>query len=143
MHIPFSYSGGSKWQNSSYGWQIHSLCEDIEQIEHQSTRTALQDFEINKRSYQTALYSLVPILKQSGSQIQEITQLCDRHQALISQMDTAGSAIDKIREQIKTAADHLVASEVLKLLKGIPVEELGREKTGVRFKALRDYGYLY
>ena len=136
-----AYEYLNKTANSSYGWQIRSLSEDIEQIEHQSIRTALQDFEINKRSYQTALYSLMPTLKQSGSQIQEITQLCDRHQALISQMDTAGSAIDKIREQIKTAADHLVASEVLKLLKGIPVEELGREKTGVRFKALRDYGY--
>lgn len=136
-----AYEYLSKTANSSYAWQIQSLNEDIKQIEHQSTRTALQDFELHKSSYRTALYSMVPTLEERQGQLQEITLLCEKHQALISQMDTAESSIDKIREQIKTAVDHLVAAKVLKLLKGIPIEELGREKTGVRFKALRDYGY--
>ena len=29
----------------------------------------------------------------------------------------------------------------MKLLKSVPVDELGREKTGIRFKALKDAGY--
>lgn len=136
-----AYTYLNKTANSTYAWQIRTLNEDIEQIEKQSTQTALQDFELHLPYYRTTLYSLAPALQDGGSQIPEIKQLCEKHQALLSQMDAAGNAIDKIRGQIKTAADHLVASEVLKLLKGIPIEELGREKTGVRFKALRDYGY--
>lgn len=136
-----AYTYLNKTANSTYAWQIRTLNEDIEQIEKQSTQTALQDFELHRSYYRTTLYSLAPALQDGGSQIPEIKQLCEKHQALLSQMDAAGNDIDKIRGQIKTAADHLVASEVLKLLKGIPIEELGREKTGVRFKALRDYGY--
>ena len=42
---------------------------------------------------------------------------------------------------MKEASDALVAQEVLKVLADIPIEEINRDKRGIRVKALRDYGY--
>ena len=42
---------------------------------------------------------------------------------------------------IRAAVDRLLASTSLELLKSVPVEEIGREQSGIRFKALRDNGY--
>lgn len=42
---------------------------------------------------------------------------------------------------VKKAADTIVANEVLSLLRGVPVEELNKNKEGIRIKALMDSGY--
>ena len=43
--------------------------------------------------------------------------------------------------EITTAAEKLVVEEILKTLRGVPIEELNRDKLGIRVKALRDHGY--
>ena len=48
---------------------------------------------------------------------------------------------DVYRRKIKEAADKLVAAEVLKILKDIPIDELNRDKKGIKVKTLRDAGY--
>lgn len=67
--------------------------------------------------------------------------MIQRHQNIIKQLNIAVSSADKYRDQVKEASDVLVAQEVLKVLDEIPVEEINRDKRGIRVKALRDYGY--
>ena len=47
---------------------------------------------------------------------------------------------EKEAEQIKTAAEKMMAFNALQILRNIPVEEVNREKAGFRVKALRDAG---
>lgn len=68
-------------------------------------------------------------------------RVIQRHQNIIKQLNIAVSSADKYRDQVKEASDVLVAQEVLKVLDEIPVEEINRDKRGIRVKALRDYGY--
>lgn len=42
---------------------------------------------------------------------------------------------------VEEAVDRLVSSELLGLLKDIPVDEVARHRSGIRFKALKDNGY--
>lgn len=46
------------------------------------------------------------------------------------------------RDSIQQAANCYVAAQVLKLMEKIPVEEVNRDKRGIRVKALRDSGYV-
>lgn len=43
--------------------------------------------------------------------------------------------------EIKKATEHYSASEVLKILKEIPIEEINRDRKGIRVKALRENGF--
>lgn len=68
-------------------------------------------------------------------------RIIERHQNIIEKMNSAVSSVERYRAKAKEASDALVAQEVLRVLADIPIEEINRDKRGIRVKALRDYGY--
>ncbi len=64
-------------------------------------------------------------------------RVIQRHQNIIKQLNIAVPFADKYRDQVEEASDVLVAQEVLKVLDDIPIEEINRDKRGIRVKALR------
>lgn len=113
-------------QNDSYAWLVQSLSKEIEQLDQQTDEMVLQEFEQDRAAYQSALYDVVPSFSQmaSGGSSREIEQLCRQFEAFAGQIEAAQSGIAKDRDQIQRAAERMVAAEALKLLRGIPVEEL-------------------
>ena len=63
------------------------------------------------------------------------------HRELLAELSELEGYLDTLRSEIKKSSDALVAQEVLGILKGIPIEEINREKRGFRIKALHDHGY--
>lgn len=74
----------------------------------------------------------------SSSDAKQITK---KHQALLNQLNNSILLETTYKENIKTAATKLLSEEVLNTLKNIPVEEIGKSKTGIRVKILRDNNY--
>ena len=72
----------------------------------------------------------------------EAKRIIAEHRELLETLSSAELSIEKYRDEVKKASDALVAQEVLKILRDIPVEEINRDKHGFRIKALRDHGYL-
>lgn len=68
-------------------------------------------------------------------------RLIERHRKLRTELSIAEKSIDGLRAAITKMSDALVAQEVLRILKDIPVDELNRDKRGVRIKSLRENGY--
>lgn len=68
-------------------------------------------------------------------------RIITKHSAMISRLTDASFLADKYRENIKKASDKLATQEILTVLRGIPVEELNREKRGIKTKTLRDHHY--
>ena len=136
-----AYNFLKELKNDAYTWQIQSLSTDIDRIDQQTVEGAFQDFSLNRPLYQNTLFFIAPFSKQNGDSIREIIQLCNEHESILRQLESSQDVINSICEQIRNAAERMAASEALKLLKDIPIEELGREKTGIRFKLLKDYGY--
>lgn len=68
-------------------------------------------------------------------------RIIEQHTDLRKRLDSSAKLELSYRDNIKKSAETLVAQEVLKLLKDIPIEEINRDKQGFRIKALRDYGY--
>lgn len=71
----------------------------------------------------------------------EAKRIIESHQKTIEKLNNAVSSVETYRAKVKETSDELVAKEVLKVLRDIPIEEINREKRGFRVKSLRDYGY--
>ena len=71
----------------------------------------------------------------------DATRLKKELESLINDLKTGVERKDRYVEKIKMAADALIAQEVINILRDIPVEELNRDKGGLRIKNLRDAGY--
>lgn len=68
-------------------------------------------------------------------------RIIERHRKLLAELILAEKSIDSLRAAVKKTSDALVAQEVLNVLKDIPVDELNRDKRGIRIKLLREHGY--
>ncbi len=71
----------------------------------------------------------------------DATRLKNEHNNLLNRLYTVIDAPKKYAEDIKNAADELIAQEVLNILRDIPIEELNRDRGGLRIKNLRNAGY--
>lgn len=71
----------------------------------------------------------------------DIKRLRSEHRDYLSRLHAGQSSSETYFIQIREAANALVAQEVIAILKGIPVEEINREKRGFRVKALREQGF--
>ena len=68
-------------------------------------------------------------------------RIIERHRKLLAELVRAEESFDGLRTAITKTSDELVAQEVLNVLKDIPVDELNRDKRGIRIKLLREHGY--
>lgn len=127
--------------NGTYAWQIRSVAEDIDRLDHEPPEEALDSFDQHKAGFRAALRWAAPEVLSQSRILPEIERVVQFHQSVRQQLASADNVIEKVKQQIITAANQLIAAEVLTLLKNVPVDELGREKTGIRFKALKDAGY--
>jgi len=72
---------------------------------------------------------------------QDAKRVINQHRALLADLASAEKSASSLRDEISRASDKMVAQEVLQLLKDIPIEEINRDKRGIRVKALREHGF--
>lgn len=68
-------------------------------------------------------------------------RLIEKHRSLMDQLAAAEASLDALRNDVQKTSDALVAKEVLRILKEVPIDELNRDKRGIRIKALHEHGY--
>ncbi|MDO4750314.1 MAG: SNF2-related protein [Eubacteriales bacterium] len=68
-------------------------------------------------------------------------RLIESHAAILERLENIAARESQCRRDIRSAADALAAGEVLNVLREIPVDELNRDKQGIRVKLLRDHNY--
>ncbi len=68
-------------------------------------------------------------------------QLIRSHQEILTSLRQVREQWAYAQSGVKNAADSMVMAAVLEVLRGVPVEELNREKRGIKVKTLRDSGY--
>lgn len=68
-------------------------------------------------------------------------RLVEEHKKTLALLKKAEDTMLDYSKETVAAAEGLAAAEAMEVLREIPVEELNRERKGIRVKALRDYGY--
>lgn len=71
----------------------------------------------------------------------DASRLIAQHMELQAKLQDIRVQVSEYKDEARKAADVLVASEVMEALKGVPIEEINRDKRGIKVKALRDSGY--
>lgn len=71
----------------------------------------------------------------------QVQKCISDHEALKNSLIAGRNAAEKYRNEIKASSDFLIEEELIRILSGIPVEELNRNKNGFRIKSLKDSGY--
>lgn len=71
----------------------------------------------------------------------EAKNLIEEHLSLIKKLQNISSAADALKNTVKSNADGLATEELLKTLRTVPVDEINRDKKGIRIKALKEYNY--
>lgn len=73
--------------------------------------------------------------------IERIRSLINKYNSLQQDVNSLKEATKNASGEIKKAVDYLVAQELVNLLRAIPIDEVNRDKKGIRVKSLRDAGY--
>ena len=73
--------------------------------------------------------------------IERHRNLLTKNSNLVNEVNALREAVKSARIEIKKAVDYLVAQELVNLLRAIPIDEVNRDKKGIRVKSLRDAGY--
>ena len=73
-----------------------------------------------------------------------VVTLINQHQEILEKLQAIlnEKRSEQYRAEVKTSAEALVASDVMNILKDIPIEEINRDKIGIKVKTLRDNGFL-
>lgn len=71
----------------------------------------------------------------------EAKRVIQLHRSILTELLATERLHSVQKEEIANAAEAFVAQEVMRLLKDISIEELNRERRGIRVKLLRDHGY--
>ena len=70
---------------------------------------------------------------------QDVRRLLSDYHYMMDMLTTVPMRMDEIKEEIEHGARQMVNEEVIEILKGIDIDELNRDKKGIRVKALREH----
>ena len=73
--------------------------------------------------------------------VSDAKKVIKTHQDLLNSLSNVIKREDKLISSVVLAANSLAEQEVALLLKDISIDELSREKKGLRIKTLKDAGY--
>ena len=67
--------------------------------------------------------------------------LVQEHKDIISRLETAAATEESSRQAIVAASNRMLTEALINILKDIPVEEINRDKRGIRVSALKNNGF--
>ena len=101
----------------------------------------LADVMDNEEEYQKILFLIKPFITDVGKKISGIEHLKSEYGYLVSDLKRMEEDFLRAKEEVKKAVDELMEQEVKDVLKSLPLEELNRDKNGIKIQALKDFGY--
>lgn len=128
-----------KLRDANYTQLIKILDDSISGQEKNLPPDILNDFYTRIPEYHKAFKRCSPSV--SRRKLPEIENLIADVLKSGERLSAAEESVQPLKDDIKKAAEKMAAAETLNILRAIPVEELNREKGGIRVKALRDAGY--
>lgn len=136
-----AYTTLQQMRDGSYAQSIQAMAQDAAAIRNTPAQRIWDDFESHREAYQSLFHQLAGRSYYRKSQQHPFQELLDQLEELEYQIASCDSGAEADREVIKEAAQKLAATEALSVLRDIPVEEMNRERGGIRVKTLRDHGY--
>lgn len=126
---------------SDFFIESNKVLNDFKLLEKIDKNELYNDIKMNELKYQGIIFEIYPDITKKGYNIVEIENISKDYASFLEQRDIYVENIENDKIKIKTELEKLIVAEMLRMLKQIPIEELNREKNGIRVKTLSDYGY--
>ena len=136
-----AYERLSEYANSYIIEDSNDIINSASKLPSITFESANDHFVYNKDVYEAAIKEIVK-QPDTMSKIKAIDDLLKRYGAFDSYVNFVKNDFSKEADVIKRAIDRLIASNLLEMLKGISVEEIGRDKKRIRIKPLIEAGFL-
>ena len=123
--------------------ELH-ITEDIDflmSFSNPSSDIIKADFENRRDRYCFEIYKTISESNIDRSELFDTNRIWNQRNEINKCAGTINSLTDKSKNEVKSAVEKMVVSKLLELLKSISVDELNRNKKGIRTKALLDAGY--
>lgn len=134
-----AYRQLSSLLSESYGQTIPHLVTEIDSNAFVALDAAWDAFVADPYPFLDTMERICPNVLHSGGSNPFQAQLAQMI-ALKQRIEKCRTAADNTKEKIKASAEKLMANNALEILRGVPVEEVNRERAGYRVKTLRDAG---
>lgn len=137
-----SYSDLERRKNSGFLRQSQETIDAVANIKNTSFEEAFATFKEDRDSFLKEINSIDNnIIKEYKGLINVFLVLKNKYDKIQNSIKTIKENEEKDKDEIKKAIDYVLAEELVNALREISIEELGREKSGVKIKCLKDAGY--
>lgn len=137
-----SYSDLERRKNSGFLHQSQETIDAIANIKNTSFEEAFASFKEDRDSFLKEINSIDNnIIKEYKGLVNVFLVLKNKYDKIQNSIKTIKENEEKDKDEIKKAIDYVLAEELVNALREISIEELGREKSGVKIKCLKDAGY--
>lgn len=134
-----AYQELSQMLDGSYGLTIPTIVSEIDATSYITNAAAWNAFTADSSCFFDTLEIVCrEVIRSSGNSPFQL-QL-ERLSTLEQKVSKCKNASDKEESLIKSSAEKMLAFNALQILRNVPVDEVNREKSGFRVKALYDAG---
>lgn len=136
-----SYSDLERRKNSGFLHQSQETIDAVANIKNTSFEEAFATFKEDRDNFLKEINSIDNNFKEYKGLVNVFLVLKNKYDKIQNGIKTIKENEEKDKDEIKKAIDYVLAEELVNALREISVEELGREKSGVKIKCLKDAGY--
>lgn len=137
-----SYSDLERRKNSGFLHQSQETIDAIANIKNTSFEEAFASFKEDRDSFLKEINSIDNnIFKEYKGLVNVFLVLKNKYDKIQNSIKEIKENEEKDKDEIKKAIDYVLAEELVNALREIPVEQLGRDRSGVKIKCLKDAGY--
>ena len=125
------------------GWslEVPELVSRAGEARSYTGQEVIDTFEGRNPEYRAILQRIITAHKLTGKHSEALEDMIRFFSDIDGKAADASSAVEKRRQDVRTAAGVILEGKVTEILKDIPIEKLSDEKRGFRIKALKDHGF--
>lgn len=136
-----SYEELVNLKESTFVSSAIEVLQQIDSLKNTNIETIKTDYLSNISKYKQWVMKASPTVFSENGNASIFKSYETEYKSLTSKLDEVKNSIQDSVIDIKDSVDGLLAEELVNLLRGMPVDELARDKSGIKTKYLKDAGY--
>jgi len=126
---------------SDYPTTVESMHLKCLSLQPSNEQYSWSDYLKRKEKYAKAVDDLNIYSSKKDTLLEEFEVLNNRLRLLDNMQESVEAFLEKSKRKVITSVDEYLAGKLVDVMKTIPVDELNRDRSGLRIKSLKDYGY--
>ncbi len=121
---------------------ISSIVEKMASLNEKSSKNAFDDFFKNKSKFGETFKKVCWSSNKGDGNLPDISERESQYRDAKDKLSGITDKVEQSKQNVNDTVQRFCLSELMSLLKGIPVDGLAKEAPRVKIKCLRDAGYL-